>query len=136
MMNDLVVPLLLARLQVDADDALAVQVVAGTMTPIEVRCRRLDRQVNQPQLFIDRDAGPHARVAVDRPRFLLPGFTAGLARPRHRLERPEQLPRPPVESAKHAYRVVVRSRRPPFLDRRADDDDDVSDSRRGMKAGR
>ena len=90
-MHDLEVPLALAGLQIDADEAVAEQVVAGTMAAVEIRCRILDRQIHEAELFVDRDLRPDAGVAVDRPRFLFPRVVAELAGPRNRVERPQQL---------------------------------------------
>ena len=71
-MHDLEVPLALAGLQIDADDAVAEQVVAGTMAAVVVRRRILDRQIDQAGFLVDRDLRPDAGVAVDRPRLVLP----------------------------------------------------------------
>ena len=62
MMHDLVVPLLGAGAQVETHEALAVQVVARTMPAVVVAGGRLDRQVDEPQLFVDRHLRPHAGV--------------------------------------------------------------------------
>ena len=67
MMHELEVPLSLAGLEVYADQALAKQVVARTFAAVVVGRRRLDGQVDEAQFFVDRDLGPHPRVAVDGP---------------------------------------------------------------------
>jgi hypothetical protein len=46
-MNNLVVPLALAGLQVDAHEAVAEQVVAWPMTAVQVRCRIFDGKVHK-----------------------------------------------------------------------------------------
>ena len=52
MVHELVVPLPLPGLQIDADQALGEQVVAGTMAAVEVGRGRLDRQVDEAELFV------------------------------------------------------------------------------------
>ena len=133
-MDDLVVPLALAGLQVDADEAVAEQVVAGTMAAVEVRRRILDRQVDQAELLVDGDLRPHAGVAVLRPRLLLPGVVAEFTRLRDRVERPEQLAGADVPRAHQALGVVVRLHRQAFAERRADDDHVLGDGRRRVEA--
>ena len=65
MVHELEVPLALAGLQIDADEALGEQVVAGPVAAVEVRRRRLDRQVDEAELLVDGDLRPDAGVAVD-----------------------------------------------------------------------
>ena len=51
MMHDLEVPLPLAGLQIDADQAVAEQIVARPLAAVVIRGRRLHRQINQPEIF-------------------------------------------------------------------------------------
>jgi hypothetical protein len=67
MMHELEMPPPLASLQIDGNDALCEQVIAGPMAAVEVRCRRFNGQVRNPQIFIDRNLIPYADVTVDRP---------------------------------------------------------------------
>src|SRR5262245_54444133 len=78
-MHELEVPLALTRFQIDADEALTEQVVARAVAAIEVRRRRLDRQVHEARLLIDGNLRPHPGVPVDRPRLVLPRVVAELA---------------------------------------------------------
>ena len=80
MVHELEVPLALAGLQIDADEALGEQVVARPMAAVVVGRRRFDRQVDEPQLFVHRDLRPDADVAVDGPGLVLPRVVAELAR--------------------------------------------------------
>src|SRR5206468_7102657 len=89
-MHDLVVPFALARLQIDAHETVAEEVVAGTVAAVEIRRRILDGQIHEAKLFIDGDLRPHAGVAVDGPRFLLPRVVSEFTGTRNRVERPEQ----------------------------------------------
>ena len=79
-MDELEMPLALAGLQIDADEALGEQVVAGTMAAVVIGRRRFDRQVDQAEIFVDGDLRPDAGVAVGRPRLVLPRVVAELAR--------------------------------------------------------
>src|SRR5262249_19756648 len=124
----------LPGLEVDADEAVAEQVVARTMAAIQIRRRIFDRQVDEARFLIDGDLRPDAGVAVDRPRFLLPRVGAELARTRNRVERPQQLAGLRVPRAHQALGVVVRLHRQAFAERRADDDRVLGDRRRRVEA--
>src|SRR5437762_14325126 len=78
-MHDLVVPLALASFHVNADEAVAVQIVAGAMAAVEIGRRIFDRQVRKARFFVSRDLRPHTGIAVDSPRLVLPGVVAELA---------------------------------------------------------
>src|SRR5204863_2271881 len=91
MMDVLKMPFPLSGLQIDADETLGEQVVAWPVAAVEVRRRRLDGQVHESAFFVDGDLRPHAGIAVDGPRLVLPGVVAELAGTRNRVERPEQL---------------------------------------------
>src|SRR5437667_12177571 len=90
-MHDLVVPLFLPGLQIDADEAVAVQIVAGTMAAVQIRRRILDRQIHEAELFVDGHLRPDARASVDRPRFFFPGTVAELALAQDRVDVPAEL---------------------------------------------
>jgi hypothetical protein len=89
MMHELEVPLPHAGLQVDRDERLGKQIVAGTVPAVVVRCRRLDWEIYEAELLVDTDLRPHAHIAVDRPRVVFPGLVAVFARTRNRVEAPE-----------------------------------------------
>ncbi len=134
-MHDLEVPLALAGLQIDADQAFAEQVVAGTLAAVVVRGRDFDRQIDQAEFFVDGHLGPDAGVAVGGPGAVLPGVVAELARARDGVEGPEQLAGAGVEGANQALGVVVGHDRHAFLEGRADDHDILHHERRGVEAG-
>src|SRR5713101_3837270 len=50
---------------------------------------------------------PHAGVTVVHPGIVFPRFVAEFARPRNGVEAPQLLAAPRVESAHHAFRVVM-----------------------------
>ena len=104
------------------------------MAAVEIRRRRFDRQVDEAELFVHGDLRPHADVAVDRPRVLLPRLVAELARTRNRVELPELLAGPHVEGAHQALGVVVRRDGRAFAERDADDHDVSGDDRRRVNA--
>src|SRR5206468_9699079 len=107
-MHDLVVPLALAGLQIEADEAVAKQVVARTMASVEIRGRIFNREIHEAELFVDRDLRPHAGVAVGRPRVFFPRVVAEFTRAWDWVERPEELPGLRVPAADETLRVVGR----------------------------
>jgi hypothetical protein len=129
MVHELVVPLPLPGFQIDADQAFGKQVVAGTMAAVEVRRGRLDRQVNEAELFVRGDLRPDADVAVVGPRLLLPGVVAELAWTGNRVERPQQLAGAHVERPHQALGVVVGRDGRAFTHRGADDHHVLDDGR-------
>src|SRR5579862_6307668 len=86
MVRDLEVPLALARFQIDADQAVAKEIVSGAMTTVLIGGGIFDGQVDEAHFFVDRNLRPDAGVAVGRPRFVFPGVVAELARARDRVE--------------------------------------------------
>src|SRR4051812_3764599 len=99
MMHDLIVPLLLAGAEIETDDALAVEIVAGPMSAIVITGRRFDRQVYETQLLVDRHLRPDAGVARGVGRVVEPRLVSGLAALGDRVERPQTLARARVEAA-------------------------------------
>ena len=97
--DELVVPLPFAGLQIDGDEALAEQTVPRAMAAVVVAGRHLDRQIRQAELFVDRYLPPDAGVPGVDPRVLFPGVVAEFAQLRDRVEDPEPLAGPDVEPA-------------------------------------
>ena len=95
----------LSRFEIDRHQTLAKQSVAVAMAAEVVAGWRLDRQVGDAELFVDRDLGPHARVAGVGPRVVEPGVVAELAGPWNGVEGPQALARARVESANIAFDV-------------------------------
>src|SRR5436309_10382229 len=102
-MHDLVVPLALASFHVDAYQTVAVQIVAGAMAAVEIGRRIFHWQVREARFFVSRDLRPDTGIAVDRPRFVLPGVVAELARTRNRVEGPQDLARLHIEAAHQPF---------------------------------
>src|SRR5262245_22451460 len=127
-------PLALAGLQIDRDDALSEEVVAGTVAAVFVNRRCFHRQVHEAGFRIDGDLRPHADVAAPLPRSLLPGVVAEFARSRNRIELPELLARADIEGADEALRVRAVAITEPFEHRRADNHRVVDDGRRRVQA--
>ena len=98
MMHHLVMPLPLAGLQIDANQAVGEQIVARPMSAILIRRRIFHRQIDQAEIFIHGDLRPDAGVAVDFGRVVQPGVVAELARFRNRVELPKLLAGPDVEA--------------------------------------
>ena len=67
MVHEPEVPLSLTGLEIDAHETLGKQVVSGSVATVVVGRGGLNRQVRQPEIFVDADLRPYAGVAVDRP---------------------------------------------------------------------
>ncbi len=112
----LVVPLELAAVYIERDDAVAVKVVPATVRPVEVRVWIAGAEDDEPELGIDRGRCPHHAAAA------LPGI-AGICLWIGRHPAPALLP---------GLCVVGRyeSAQRPFAPGAADDDHSVVDLRR------
>src|SRR5262249_6885432 len=91
-MNLLEVPAIFACGRLDRHHRGRKQVVAGADSAIEIWSRIAGREVNQPELRIDRGCLPDAGAAM-QPRFgvLRPRVVANLAGTRNRIEGPNQV---------------------------------------------
>src|SRR5439155_24506961 len=111
------VPLALTGLQINAYQTLPEEVVARPVSAVEIRGRRLHRQVHQPRLLVHRDLGPDAGVSVNGPRLVLPRVVAKLPGTRNGVEGPQQLAGADVERANESLGVVVSMDGHPLLER-------------------
>ena len=127
-------PLLCARLEIEADEAFAVEIVAGTVAAVVVAGRRLDGQIDEAELFVHRHLAPYAGVAGVLGGAVEPRLVAGLALFRNRVEGPETLAGADVEAADVAFVVLVNLRRGALTERGADHDDVARDDGRALKA--
>ncbi len=127
-MHELVVPDLPAGSDVETDEALPIEAVAGPVAAIIIVGRRAHRQIDVAELLVGAHRCPDVGVAGFLPGFLLPGFGTGLLALRHRVESPEQLAVRDVESPD-----IADGRRPlapPVEHGGADHDDIAYDHRR------
>ena len=108
-MDRLVVPLPLAGLDVERDEALVEQRVARPVAAVVVARRHFDRHVDQAELEVRAHLRPRAGVAVLQRRFILPGVVAKLAGLRDGVEDPQPLAGLHVEAAHVALRVAASS---------------------------
>ena len=90
-MNELSIPLQRPRRRVERDDGVAVQVCALAVAAVVVGGRRADRRVDDPPLGVDREKRPDVGPGAVLPALAFPCVDSGLARARHRVERPQQL---------------------------------------------
>src|SRR6266705_6499847 len=134
MMHKLVMPLPLAGFQIETDQALARQIVARPVASVVVRRGRLDRQIDQAQIFVHSDLVPDASVAVLGPGSLLPGLVAELARPGDSVELPNLFPCPHIERPNQTFSVVMAFNGSAFSERGTHDHHVSSYSRRRMDA--
>src|SRR5262249_8802992 len=126
---ELVIPLLGSRAEVEAYQALAVQVVARPMSAVVVARRRLDGQVHETQLLVDRHLRPHTGISSVFRRAVQPAVVSLFSLLRNRMEGPEPLARANVEPTNVAFIVLEPLRRGSFAERRADDDHVSPDDR-------
>ena len=131
--HELVVPLALAGLQIDGDEGLAEEAVAGTRAAVVVAGRRLHRQIREPELLVHADLRPHAGIAGVDPRVLVPGLVAELARLGNRVEDPQPLAGAHVEAADVALDVRLAGRHAAGSMRGADDHDVARHDRRRVQ---
>src|SRR5436853_1998450 len=106
-MDRLEMPFALTGLQVDAHQRFRKQVVARTMSAVEIGGGRFDRQIDQAEFFVDRDLRPYTSISVNVSGPVLPRVVTELAFLRDRVERPEQLSGAQVEGADKTLRGVA-----------------------------
>src|SRR5207302_5179314 len=133
-MHDLEVPLALAGFQIDAHEAVAEQIVAGPVAAVLIGSRILNREVDEAEIFIDRDPSPDACVAIDGVGVVLPRLCTELAGSGNGVESPQRLAGLHIKRAHEALRVVVRDDLRAFLERGADDHHIFYDGRRRVEA--
>jgi hypothetical protein len=134
MMDELVVPLALAGLDVHRDDAFAEQVIARAIDAHLVAGRQLDTQIGQAQFLVGADLRPVAGVAgILGAAGLEPGVVTELALQRDGVEDPKPLARLHVEAAHIALGVLAHLGGVAGGMRRADNDDIARDGGRGVQ---
>ncbi len=89
MVHHLEVPLPLARLQIDANEAFSKQIVPGPISAVEIGSGRFNGQVDKPEFLVNGNLRPDTGIAIHGPRVVQPRIIAKLARPRNRVERPK-----------------------------------------------
>ena len=130
-MHDLVVPLALAGIRIEADDRLGEQVLPGSPAAVVIVARRADRHVEQAARFIEAHRRPHVGVAGELPGPGVPGVIAELATLRNGVELPHQLSSPRVKCTHVTGRIVLVGEA--IADAVADDDQIlVDDGWRGV----
>ena len=67
MMNELVIPLALAGLQVNSHKTLAKEIVSRPVSAEIIGCRRFDGEINQAEIFVDCELSPNTGVPIHRP---------------------------------------------------------------------
>ena len=105
--DGLEVPDTLAGLDVEADDALGVDVVAEALAAVVVVRRRRQRDVDVAEFLVGGEHGPGVGVALHAPGFVLPGLGERLALLRDGVEAPLELAGADVVRPDVARRVFV-----------------------------
>src|ERR1700693_1997476 len=100
-------PLALAGVEIDRDQALAEQSVTRPMASVVVTRRQLHGQVHHIEIFIHGNLPPHAGIAGVGPGILLPGVEPEFAGLGDRMENPEAFARAHVESPDVAFHVAL-----------------------------
>ena len=132
--NELEMPLALARLQIDGDQALAEQPVPRAVGAEVVARRQFHGQIRDAELLVDADLRPHPGVAGVRPRIFFPGVVAELTGRRNRVEDPQAFTGADIEAADVALDVRFSARHSARLVRSAHDDDVLGDDGGGVEA--
>ena len=123
----------LAGAGIEADDAVAEQVVPGPIAAVEIIARCAEGQINVPEIVIGADHGPDVGPTELPPRSRFPGIGTELALSRNRVEGPQQFPRVHIVTAHIPWRSFVGQLvvlHPPVNDGRTHDDDVSTDHRR------
>src|SRR5688500_18953849 len=91
-MHLLEMPAITTCAHLDGDDRRRVEVVSRAHGAVEVRPRIARREIDEPELGIERRCLPNCAAAVLPELIVLrPRFVTGLAAPRNRIERPDEL---------------------------------------------
>ena len=93
--------------RVQADQAVGEEIVAETVSAIEIAGGHFHRDVNIAQFFVAAERSPRAGVAGIFPGVFLPRFVAELAGMGNRAEGPQSLAGADVEAADVARHVVL-----------------------------
>src|SRR5215467_14638310 len=107
MVHGLEMPPVLAGEDVDGDNGVAEQVVAGTIAAVVVRSWSGDRQIRDTSRFVDRlRKAPGVRTRSLLPPVVEPRLVPAFAGTRHGVEFPELLARDGVECTRIAWRPL------------------------------
>ena len=109
-MNEVVVPYRFAGRRVETDQTLGEQVVARSMTTIEVVRRCFDRKIHIAELLVGGHRSPHTGVATGAPRVVLPGVGTDLTRLWDGVKDQQLLAGPHVEPTDKAGRELRTGR--------------------------
>ena len=134
-MNELVVPLAFAGLEVNGHQRFAEQVVAKAMTAVVIGSGRFHGQIHQTEVRIGRHLGPDAGIAVEIGGVVFPRVITKLAFERDGVEGPDDLARLHVEGADQTLGVVVGVDGHAFFEGGAHHDGVFHNQRRGVKTG-
>ncbi len=104
------------------------------MAAVVVARRQLHRDECHPELFIHADLSPHAGIAGVVGGVAVPGVVPKLARFRDRVEYPEALASPHIESADEAFHVGLALGYAAGPVRGADNHGIAGDNRRGVQS--
>src|ERR1700730_14313119 len=104
-MHSLKMPYPLAGLCIQGNQAIGEQIIANSITAVEVRHRGTGRDINDSTPGIERHTGPVVGGAAGLPRVPGPGLIAKLPRTRNGMKRPAQL------SGAHIERPDIARRR-------------------------
>src|SRR5262249_48328254 len=96
-MDQLIMPFALAGFQIDGHEGLSKQSIAGSMAPVDIAGRQLDRQIRQAEFFVHADLSPHPSIADVVGGIIQPGVASKLARLRDGVKYPKTFARTHIE---------------------------------------
>src|SRR5262249_44585928 len=128
-MDELVMPLSLARVEIGSDQTFTKQTISRTVSAIVVAGRQLNWQVNGFEFFIDADLSPNPCVACVRRGVVFPRLISVFICERNGVKNPQSLSGFDVETTNVAFDIALASRHSSGFERRADNYDIFCDNR-------
>src|SRR5438067_4542777 len=132
--NQLVVPLALAGLQVNGDDALTEEAAARAIAAVVIAGGQFHGQIDKAELFVNGDLRPYTGIAGVGEGVLPPGVGSILTGLGNRVKDPKALAGAHIKAAHVAAHVFAALGIAACEVCGADDDDILRDYRRGMQA--
>ncbi len=107
MMNELIVPDALSRLDVEAEEALGEEIVPGAVAAVVVRRGSVEGNVEVAELLVGAHERPDADLSRERPGVFRPGFVSELSRLRYGVELPLQLSGARIEAPQESGNLLL-----------------------------
>ena len=121
-MDELVMPLALARFEIQRNQAFPEEIVSGTRPSVKVARGLFDADVDDSSILVDRALSPGACIASVRPGILQPRVESSFARFRDRVKNPLALACADVVASHISFDIRLAGGNAARLMRGADDD--------------